>query len=194
MLLSAHLYPPAGPGHFPTPPGKRAPIPLRSRRLLCSEGRSSRPLLAGAAASQRARALKVSSNRFPCFSFSCCCSARRGGPEYFRYFPLPSSWAQSFLTTRLPAEATAGFSGGNGAPLLQATSTGSCLPSPPCKCREDSTDLNIPRVDGVGLDIQPRRECGRANQPGTAPANSTHRSRASLEIPQCFSPKMEEED
>lgn len=73
-------------------------------------------------------ALTVPSNRFLCFSFSCFWSAKRGGLEYLRYFPVSPGTKHSDYQT--PSR----IFGMDGPPILHTTATGSCLPSPPRKC------------------------------------------------------------
>lgn len=123
--------------HLPALPGRRA-----SRRprfsgpspFLCWEGGTMQPLGAGGGLQHRRAALTVLSNRFPCFIFSCFCSAKRGGPEYLRYFPLPVFLGTKHSDHQIPGRGSSGVSGMNSPPSLHTTSTGSCLPSPPGRC------------------------------------------------------------
>lgn len=80
-------------------------------------------------ASQRA-ALTVPSDRFLCFIPSCLCSAKRGGLEYLRYFPVAVSLGAKRSDYQTPSR----IFWMDSPPILRATATGSCLPSPPRKC------------------------------------------------------------
>lgn len=145
------------PQHFPRDLGKQASCLFRSLvlDLLCQEGRTIRLLLAGGGLNNKRAVLTVLFNRFPCLILSCFCSAKSGGLEYLRYFSFPVSLGTKHFDYQTPSRSSSRtfWSGQPSHPPYHFI--GSCLPSPPCKCWQNSIDLNIPRMPGIGLDIQP---------------------------------------
>lgn len=117
-------------GAFPSTSWRSWPLASCSRRSLQPK---LRPLLAGGGlqrqASQRA-ALTVPSDRFLCFIPSCLCSAKRGGLEYLRYFPVAVSLGAKRSDSQTPSRIF-----GDGQPS-----------HPPCHCHWQLSPLPTPQV------------------------------------------------
>lgn len=93
------------------------------------------PLLADGSLQQQESDLNGLVQQVPLlYSLSCSCSAKRGGLEYLRYFPLPVCLGTKRLDYHTPHGGSSRIFWDGWPSHPPSTATGSCLPSPPCKC------------------------------------------------------------